>query len=338
MILVLSSPSEPQVSRIMQILQERGATYTQFDYGHFPATAELSLFQEPHGPGRPVLRTSEAEIDLSPVDTVFLWRPNPPTLHDTITDPAGQAFVKSESLCFLNDAWSWLDCRWLPARPSVIRDASQKVSQLRRAAALGFELPPTLITNSPADFMDFHRRHNGNIVSKLVGLGFLQHLGEEFGRYTEVVTKRDVGYAHTVRYAPVIFQAYVPKRLELRVTVVGRRVFAAAIDSQASNHTRHDWRRYDFFGTHYHAYDLPAEVEQRCIRLVEQLGLTYGAIDLILTPDGRYVFLEINPSGIYLWIEEATGLPITEAICDWLTATPSSPTAGQLVASGGAPS
>ena len=65
-------------------------------------------------------------------------------------------------------------------------------------------------------------------------------------RYTEVVSKRDVGYAASIQYCPVILQAYVPKRLELRITVVGQQVFAAEIHSQQTHHTRHDWRRYDF--------------------------------------------------------------------------------------------
>jgi glutathione synthase/RimK-type ligase-like ATP-grasp enzyme len=61
-------------------------------------------------------------------------------------------------------------------------------------------------------------------------------------------------------------------------------------------------------------------VQERCVRLIERLELCYGAIDMILTPDGRYVFLEINPSGQYLWIEMETGLPISAAICDLLMA------------------
>jgi hypothetical protein len=339
MILMLSSPSEPLVVHLVQKLQERQAAFVQFDYAQFPKAAELSLAYEPNGQSRPALRRGKDLVDLSHVDTVLLWRPNPPTPHEALTDETSRAFVTTESLGFLNDAWSSLDCRWLPARPSVVRDAAQKVSQLQIAASLGFELPPTLVTNSPADFLEFYRRHNGKVVSKLVGVAFLRHIGDAFGRYTEVVAKHDVGYAHAVRYAPVIFQAYVPKYLELRITVVGRRVFSAAIDSQASNHTRHDWRRYDHFGTPYLAHDLPDEVERRCVRLLERLGLSYGAIDMILTPDGRYIFLEINPSGLFLWIEEATGLPISEAICDWLMATPPpEATAVPLVASGGAPS
>ena len=53
---------------------------------------------------------------------------------------------------------------------------------------------------------------------------------------------------------------------------------------------------------------------------MRRLGLRFGAIDLILTPDGRYVFLEINPNGAWLWMQRTTGLPIGEAICDVLMA------------------
>jgi len=51
------------------------------------------------------------------------------------------------------------------------------------------------------------------------------------------------------------------------------------------------------------------------VELVARLGLRFGAIDIIVTPDDRYVFLEINPNGQWLWIEEETGLPIRDAIC-----------------------
>jgi glutathione synthase/RimK-type ligase-like ATP-grasp enzyme len=155
-------------------------------------------------------------------------------------------------------------------------------------------------------------------VSKLAGFSFRTAAGTTFARYTEAVSTRDIGHVRSVRYCPIIVQAVVPKRIELRITVVGRRVFAAEIHSQASNHTRLDWRRYDMFETPHRPHDLPPDVERRCIQLVARLGLCYGAIDMVLTPDGRYVFLEINPNGQYLWIEQATGLPISDAICDLL--------------------
>jgi len=41
---------------------------------------------------------------------------------------------------------------------------------------------------------------------------------------------------------------------------------------------------------------------------------------MAVTPDGEYVFFEINASGQFQWIEYATGLPITEALVDQLIA------------------
>jgi glutathione synthase/RimK-type ligase-like ATP-grasp enzyme len=200
----------------------------------------------------------------------------------------------------------------------VIRRAELKASQLRIAAGLGFALPPTLFTNDPQEFLEFYREHNGRVVSKLPGPAFIRLAGATFNRYTQIVSRRDIGYADAIRFSPVLFQAYVPKQVELRVTVVGQQVFAAEIHSQQSNHTKHDWRRYDDFETPHYPHDLPRDVSRLCVQLVERLGLCYGAIDLILTPENEYVFLEINPNGQYLWIETLTGLPISDALCDLL--------------------
>ena len=65
-------------------------------------------------------------------------------------------------------------------------------------------------------------------------------------------------------------------------------------------------------------YQLPREVEERILRLMDYFVLNYGAIDIIVTPDGRHVFLELNPSGEFFWLERTPGLPISQAIADLL--------------------
>ena len=97
-------------------------------------------------------------------------------------------------------------------------------------------------------------------------------------------------------------------------------VFAAAIRSQESRLLRHDWRHHHEFASSqfYTAYRLPAKIERLCVRLVRALGLCFGALDLILTPQGEYVFLEVNPNGQWAWIEDFTGLPISDAIAELL--------------------
>jgi glutathione synthase/RimK-type ligase-like ATP-grasp enzyme len=64
--------------------------------------------------------------------------------------------------------------------------------------------------------------------------------------------------------------------------------------------------------------ELDGDVAERCRRVMEALGLVFGAIDLVVTPAGETVFLEVNPEGQFLWVEEATGLPMVEALSDLL--------------------
>jgi hypothetical protein len=325
MILMVSRPDEPHSDLVYERLRERGAAVTRFNNADFPTNATISLAYTPEGHARYSLHTAGGRVDLDKIGAVMYWRPDPPVPHDRIADPRLRAFVAEECRGVVADLWHGLPGSWLPGRPAVVQAGQQKASQLRVAGEIGFELPPTLISNSPDDFLDFYRAHGGNIVSKLAALGFFKTVGETFARYTEPVSTRDVASADSVRYTPMIFQAYVPKRVELRITVVGDRVFPVEIRSQGSHHTRHDWRHYDMFATQYAPHVLPQDVARRCVALVERLGLTYGAIDMIVTPDGRYVFLEINPAGLYQWIEQATGLPITDAICDLLMAWSAAP-------------
>jgi len=323
MILILTEPEDPHADQVVQRLLERGADVIRIDPVQFPENATVSLSYGKAGELQGTLHANGQVVDLHFLSTVWYRRVLPPVVHKEITDARSRAYVEEECTRYLSDVWNSLSCLCVPAPPPVIRRAELKASQLKVAGTLGFELPPTLFTNSPEEFLEFYRRHNGYIISKLAETGIFRQFGDTFCRYTQVVSKRDVGYARAVRFCPIILQAYVPKRVELRITVVGEAVFAAEIHSQVSRHTRHDWRRYDWDQTPYYPHQLPKSVEQQCFQLVKQLGLCFGAIDMVLTPDGRYVFLEINPNGQYLWIEKATGLPISDAICDLLLAAPS---------------
>jgi MvdD pre-ATP grasp domain len=318
MILIITEAVDPHADQVAQKLFERGADFVRVNPAQFPTLTSVSLSYGAAGQFQGTLRVGNQTVDLHLLDAVWCRRLPRCVPHETVTDEASRVYLEEECSLYLQDVWNLLTCLCVPASPPVIQRAALKASQLKLAGALGFELPPTLFTNNPDEFLQFYRQYNGHIVSKAAGKSFFRSLGETFGRYTQVVSKRDVGYARAVRFCPMIFQAYVPKLVELRITVVGESVFAAEIHSQVSNHTRDDWRHYDWSQTPYFQHALPSALEQRCVQLVQQLGLCYGAIDMVLTPDRRYVFLEINPGGQYFWIERATGLPISDAICDLL--------------------
>jgi hypothetical protein len=321
MILLLTARMDSLADHLETKLRERGAEVARFAPAQFPSQAELSLT---YGAGRVryTLRVGNEFLDLNRLKSIWFCPSQPPVASADVSDNPTRNYVEEECKTFVEGAWNCLDCLWLPA-PPVVAQRAHKAVQLKVAGELGFELPATLLSNSPNDFLEFYHQNNGNVVSKLASSTLGRSFDHQFGRYTEVVSKRDVGYAQTIRFCPLIFQAYVPKRVELRITIVGQKVFAAEIHSQGNNRTRHDWRRYDSQNTSYRPHELPPEIASRCVQLVKRLGLCYGAVDMVLTPDGRYVFLEINLHGQYLWIEEATKLAISDAICDLLISGPS---------------
>jgi hypothetical protein len=320
MLLILSGQADGHVPKLTPKLEERGAEYLWFDPACFPGEARLSLGFNRCGVPRGALCYRGREYDLSAITAVWYRRPGKPEAGTAVREETHRGFVERASQRYLEGVWETLDCRWLPAKPAAERAAENKLLQLAQAARLGFTVPETLVTNNPRAFLDFYAECDSNLVSKSLVFGEVERDGEShLVVYTHPVRRRDVGRYQSIRHSPVIFQTYVPKRVELRVTVVGRRVFAAEIASQESRSTRHDWRRYDDPRIRYRAHALPDEIESRCVRLVEALGLCFGAIDLILTPDGEYVFLEINPNGQWWFVERLSGLPIADAIADLLT-------------------
>jgi glutathione synthase/RimK-type ligase-like ATP-grasp enzyme len=200
-----------------------------------------------------------------------------------------------------------------------MRKAQEKIHQLTLAQALGFEVPDTLVTNDPDEFIDFYNRHDGNIISKNTAVRVESMVNGAFSGYTRRVLPDDLRFVFDAALCPLTLQSYIDKALELRVTVVGSDLFAVAIDSQVSCRTRTDWRHYDDRHTEYRIYQLPEPIKTRCLELARALQLKYAAMDVILTPGGSFVFLEVNPNGQYLWLEDATGLPISARIAKLLS-------------------
>ncbi len=114
-----------------------------------------------------------------------------------------------------------------------------------------------------------------------------------------------------IRAAPVILQRIVPKMTELRITIVGDKIFPVAVLSD----NEVDWRKSKIT---LESIDLPNNIEDLCFEYVSALGLRYGCVDMIISPDGDYYFLEINPNGQWGFVEQKTGLPIGKAIAHLL--------------------
>jgi glutathione synthase/RimK-type ligase-like ATP-grasp enzyme len=318
-ILILSNPEDEHADAVELALDRRGEAHVRVDPAEFPDAATLSVEFSPSGLRSRVLTLAGRVVRLDEVTAVWLRRPGRPGAGSRYEGTAVGDVMAEETAAVLTDLWDTLDVPHLPGPRSVVQRAQYKLRQLQLAAELGLELPPTLVTSDPDALLEFAERYEG-LITKQAGSTQVRLApdGDPFVRYTEQLLPSDLAHVEALTLCPLIVQAYVPKLLELRVTVVGSRVLAAAIHSQTTNHTRHDWRRYDNAHTLMEPWDLPAEIANALLELNARLGVRYSASDFILTPDGRYVYLETNPSGQYLWVEDATGLPITEAIVDVL--------------------
>ncbi len=148
--------------------------------------------------------------------------------------------------------------------------------------------------------------------------------------FSSILTKERLKKIKNIAGCPVAFQQYIEKALELRITVVKDSIFAAEIHSQELVETQTDFRHMSFDTGHtviptHKATTLPNDVATKLMMLMKQLDLVFGCIDMILTPDGEYVFLEVNPSGQWNWVEKLTGMKITEALVDALLNPPVPP-------------
>lgn len=193
--------------------------------------------------------------------------------------------------------------------------AANKIVQLVLARDLGLLIPETCVTNLPTVANEFYDRHAGAIVYKCLSTPVVEY---EDGRksmiHTSAVTHADFT---AVENCASLFQKNIRKRHELRVAVIGDRVIPIRIDSQGRPEARQDWRKAITEPSMYCSTDIPAQVGRGLVQLHERLGIPWGMADLIVSEAGEYLFLETNPDGAWLWLEDVLPeLGVTRAIAD----------------------
>jgi glutathione synthase/RimK-type ligase-like ATP-grasp enzyme len=302
-ILVIASEQDEHAMAVLERLGRDGAPATLLDLSRFPQTLQLSMSYGCGGGRDFRLLTAVGDIPLSACQVIWWRRPQPFELHPQVINPSYRSFAYNECLEAFSGLWLALDAFWVN-HPARDQEASHKPYQLKLAQEVGLEIPDTLITNSPEAARAFAERHG---TEKTIYKSF--SATEHHWRETRLLKSEELALLDRVRFAPVTFQEYVPAGLDLRVTMVGPDVFAAAIHSQESSY-KVDYRM-DMATSPVEPFELPTYVVERLHALMERLGLVYGAIDMRLTPDGRYVFLEINTAGQWLFVEERTRQPIT---------------------------
>lgn len=316
-ILILTQEVDPHADDVVVFLKKKGVRPRRFHTRDFPGCATVSASLGRRGKSAISIRYPGGEVSGENVKSVWNRRPDRCAVPESVPR-AERKFASRESELTLQGVYRILGGLWVN-EPDKNTTANSKLIQLRTARELKMRTPDTLITNDPKKFLDFYHEHHGKVIIKTQHPWQLADRGD-LGLYTTLVDKDKLAHMDRIRSCPCLFQEYIPKELELRVTVIGRRVFATAIYSQKVPAGAVDWRQAPSGVVPQEPYALPKAVESKLLRFMDAFGLVYGAIDLIVTPAGEYVFLEINPNGQFGWQQDSKKMPLYETFADLLIA------------------
>lgn len=302
MILIITFPDNDHVNRVLAHLTQ---PYALLDMADFPqrarmhaaagGTTDTLLLDLPDG----------RRIDLDSVGAVWNRRIKPFDIDPAISDETGRLFAWSETTEAVNGLWYAMDCFWMN-HPTADEMALRKVTQHRVAHRLGLRVPETLVTNGPEEARAFVARHESTGVIRKAFRNI-----SEAPRETLKVGPAEIAQLDSVRFAPVIFQEYIPLALDLRVTCVDGEMFATAFRSEPEYEV--DYRS-GIGSAEVFPYTLPDDIAVKLQALMDHFGLKYGAVDFRVTPEGEHVFFEVNPAGEYLFAADRTGQPVPQAI------------------------
>lgn len=203
--------------------------------------------------------------------------------------------------------------------PSKIWAAENKLFQLATALRVGLVIPGTVITNDPNEVRSAFERFGGRMIVKAVRSGFVDYGHEQRAVFTSRVLEEHLQEVDGARWSPAIYQPLLPKLCDVRVTVVGSMIFVAEIDSQSDPAAVVDWRHAENSALPHFRAQIPEHVADAIRRMFVELGLSFGAVDLVRTPDDGYIFLEVNPNGQWLWLDDRLNLGVSKAIARWLS-------------------
>lgn len=327
-ILIITREYDPHADEVILALNQRGIPVIRIHPRDFPLRASAAFRFEDGCADTSITLPDGRPFSPLKVRSAWYRKPEANELPQS-PDPLWVDFIRAQTEHQVRGLWQMMHCYWV-SPPAALRAAEYKLNQLQLAQQLGLMLPKTLVTNNPDEVRQFYAATSQRVIYKPLRTPSVISVKSDSESlpdqlkipllYTTVLTDKHMQEIDSIRWAAGIFQEYVPKKVELRITIMGRRIFAVEMHTQIHERTRHDWRRYtdDLKAVPYYPHNLPSALENRLLQMVDLLGLQFGAIDMILTPDGEYVFLEINPNGQWLWMEDMTGLPMLKTLVTML--------------------
>lgn len=316
-IIILAHPQDDHAAPVRWALEQTGHQTACWS-GVSPAEqdqASLLLDDQPYID----LATHRLERD----DVLWLRQAEAPVHRPLALKDGAESAVLSYSAFFESIAYM---LETLPVRCVNPYSASclvrNKAVQLQLAGASGLRVPATLMSNSPAAVRKFFDQIPNNAICKAFATHVWQQQGstdisvtETFSLNREELPEHDEVFT----YAPAIYQEKVKKQFDVRMVLMGDRVYSFAVRTHANSL---DWRHDAALrNVDVERIATPAAVESGVLRFAAAAGVCTGSLDFAVDRNGEWWFLEINEQGQFLWLDDfCPGSGLLEKFCAFLTA------------------
>ncbi len=322
-IFTYSGDSPDMLAQMTAALAQRGAATLRFDSDLFPTATQATFRQDAAGESV-VWSSGEHSVTLGPTDALWYRRARTAARVPQTLEKQLRTACVDESETLLRGLMAVSPCFVLDL-PELVKLCGHKPRQQRLAREVGMATPRTLMTNDPVQAADFVRSCAGGAVAKMLSaFAIYTEQQEEQVVFTTALNEDHLSKLAGLSLCPMVFQERIEKRVELRITVIGNRIFTAAVDSASTPGAEVDWRQKGVtLIKKWVPYSLPADIEASIHTYMQRIGMQYSAIDMIVEPSGRHVFLEANPAGEFFWLEcHAPFFPLVDALADVLTDQP----------------
>ncbi|MCH8888822.1 hypothetical protein IID26_00120 [Patescibacteria group bacterium] len=324
-VLIVSHSLDAHAKYVQERMNQRGVDHVTLDIGGYPNGFESSYLVGQNGPDRRFL-TSAANFSVENVKSVW-WR-RPRGKYRAEPYDMKERYILEETEAYVRSFPHLLNgVRWV-SEPEATRISGRKPYQLHVAQRIGWRIPETCVGNSRKAALAFLEHLSGKpmivkpVCSSFVRLNPAKEDKERLNRviYTRRVSQKVIkAHLDSIPLCPFILQEEVKKEFDVRVTVVGKKVFAVKIVGESLYGYNHgvDWRHHNYRRI-YSEHILPTKIAALCRDITFSLGLVFGCIDLGYSERDGYTFFEINPQGQWLPSELEVGLPISQALIDLL--------------------
>ena len=293
-ILILGNSEDAHAAHLLKALTQAGATVDYLDTSLFPR--QLRMSWQPDTQVGSLSLPGGRKLNFQDIKSVF-WRNLSSVCVPSLKDANQERIAFNDSLSALRSLIQACPARWINSWQAY-QFHKEKPLQLSTVKQLGVRIPATLVSNDPEEVIEFAQSQKRLIFKPVYGGAHTQFINQ-----SHLQPKR---LSLVLSLSPVTIQEYIPGT-NIRTYVIAESIYAAEIRSNSL-----DFR--EDLEAELIPIELPEYIQQQCLAITKALMLEWTAIDWRLSPEGEYLFLEANPSPMFLHFERQTAFPLTEQL------------------------